>query len=159
MRRFFVPLMIVCVLLLPSGIAQATPPSLASGTYVTWIVDITVVREVGGNTFLTIIKEGNDFGTTMGHLTETENVVVGKHINTFHGVQTCDPCNVGGRLGTYVLRYEGTEDQFGHHRGVYVILSGTGDLANLHGQGTFDGYTASDGTNSGTYSGQFHFDP
>jgi len=158
MRRFLLPLMIVGALLLPSGIALATPPTLSSGTYQDWTMEVTSIRYADGNTFLTIIKEGQLSGTAEGQITETINVVVGEHMNTFHGIQICDPCIVGGRSGTYVARFDG-KGVDGHDRGHWVYLSGTGDLANLHGHGTLEGYAAPDGTSSGTYSGEYHFDP
>lgn len=157
MRRFLVPLMIVGVLLLPSGIALATPPTASSGTYEDWLVEITSIRYADGNIILTEKKEGQLSGTAEGRITETTDIVVGKRVATFHVIQICDPCVVGGRSGTYVARVDGTSED-GHDRGHWVYLSGTGELTNLHGHGTIEGSSWPDGSTSGTYSGEYHFD-
>ena len=158
MRRLLLLLMIAGALLLPVGIAYATPPTAASGTIESQLVETTIIRYPDGNIVLTIKREGQLSGTTEGLITET-TYVVGKRITTVHGIQICDPCSVGGRSGTYVLRFEGTEDPYGHDWGHWVYLSGTGDLANLRGHGTYEGSGAPDGSFSGTYSGEYHFDP
>jgi hypothetical protein len=143
---------------LPLGVAQAIPATASSGIYENWTVDVTSVRYADGNTFLTIEKEGLLTGTTEGLITLTINVRVGKGHNTFTGIQICDPCTVGGRSGTYILRFEGKSVN-GYEQGTWVYLSGTGDLANLHGHGTIEGTSTPDGRSLGTYSGEFHFDP
>jgi hypothetical protein len=157
MRRLLLLLMIVGALLLPFGVAYATPPTLSSGTYGGSAVETTIIRFPDGNMVLTIKREGRLSGTTEGLFTETA-YIVGKRISTFHGIQICSPCTVGGRSGTYVARFEGTSED-GHDRGQWVYLSGTGDLANLRGHGTLEGISAPDGSTSGTYSGEYHFDP
>ena len=53
-----------------------------------------------------------------------------------------------------VIRFVGTVEGFLTSPGHWVIHSGTGGLANLHGQGEFLQVGA-----SGTCSGQIHFDP
>ena len=157
MRRFLLPLIVLSVLLLPAGSALATPPTMSSGTYHDWIVDVPSVRYADGHIFLTLTKHGVLTGSVEGEITETMYIVEGDKIATFKGIQICDPCTVNGRVGTYVARIEGTSKD-GYDQGHYTYLSGTGDLANLRGQGTIDGTSGSD-ESTGTYSGVYHFDP
>ena len=73
----------------------------------------------------------------------------------FNGADVCDPCTVAGRSGTIVLPFSGTVDPSGFVSGRFSIGHGTGDLANLHGVGTFQSSTGV----GGPFSGVYHFDP
>ncbi len=71
--------------------------------------------------------------------------------------------SVGVASGTLTMRLEakghgtigGTDT---HMEGTWVILSGTGGLANLHGQGTWRGPTTNGGIRYFDYDGLIHFD-
>lgn len=86
-------------------------------------------------------------GRTLVHATGAAN---------FHGTETCT-CVVQGRAGTLLFGFEGTGEPNGTFVGHFVILSGTGGLRNLRGQGSIMG--PGPGSVSGTYSGEIHFEP
>lgn len=74
--------------------------------------------------------------------------------SNFNGADVC-ACTVAGRSGTIVLPFSGTVDPSGFVSGRFSIGHGTGDLANLHGVGTFQSSTGV----GGPFSGVYHFDP
>jgi hypothetical protein len=82
-------------------------------------------------------------GTSTIHSDNTAN---------FSGTITCT-CTVSGKSGTLMWSTTGTSTADGSFQGQSFDFRGTGDLANLHGQGTFQGQG-----NQGTYSSQLHFD-
>lgn len=66
--------------------------------------------------------------------------------------ETIDPVTVFGTYeGSLTLRLEYYEDLDGNYKGKWVIISGTGDLTNLRGQGKL--------LPDGTITGMVHFDP
>jgi hypothetical protein len=68
-----------------------------------------------------------------------------------HGVDFISPATVMGKTGTLDFMLNGKSAEGGN----WVIIGGTGDLANLHGQGT---YSPAGGAVV-NYEGQVHFDP
>jgi hypothetical protein len=157
MQRLLLTLMVAGALLLSFGIAQATPPTPATGEVTVLSEDTTSFRQAGGNTLVTLARTGVNSGDIVGDFTQNLNAVLhpSGEIN-FNGTETC-ACTVDGQSGTLVFRLQGKQDyQGGPFRGEIVILSGTGDLANLHGQGTFTGAGAGSST---TYEMWLHFDP
>ena len=62
---------------------------------------------------------------------------------------------VAGVPGTLTQRFQGTGNPVSF-QGQIETLGGTGELANLHGQGTFVGSST---TGVGTYVFHYHFDP
>jgi hypothetical protein len=63
---------------------------------------------------------------------------------------------VGDLCGTLLLRSQGTGGgPYADYTTNMVVLGGTGDLANVHGQGTTQARTGQ----GGTYSLNLHFDP
>jgi len=154
MRRLIIASIIALLFTLPIAVAYASPPIEASGTFSEEPPSITVLRTAGGNTILSWITAGSLTGTVSGTLTDNATIVI-HNTGTwdFQGLVTCS-CTVGSQSGTLFLRYEGKGVAFGPSQAKVVILSGTGGLANLHGQGTFD----LPAPGAGTYSGQFHFD-
>ena len=76
--------------------------------------------------------------------------------STFSGRATCT-CTVAGKSGTLTYSITGTSTANGSFKGQIFDFQGKGDLANLHGQGIFQGQ-GSNGTYQGTYSDQLHFD-
>jgi hypothetical protein len=117
--------------------------------------------EASGNGWLTDLIEGAD----------GELIAVGQWEGTFKGeikhaisggraVKAEFVGSVAGLEGTLemlILKVWGDSAIAGYH-GKWVILSGTGELENLRGQGTFffDNYNP---LPSGPYEGQIHFDP
>lgn len=106
----------------------------------------------GQNTIYTYTQQAEDFGGVTGTYTDEETLTL--HLDntgTFSGTATCT-CTIGGKSGTYMYSFNGTSQPDGSYQGQYTIIQGTGDLANLRGQGEFQGKG-----NQGTYSGQYHF--
>ena len=57
---------------------------------------------------------------------------------------------MAGKTGTLVFGFLGTLAPDGLFEGQFVIIGGTGELANLNGRGTIQ--------SPGTYTGVIHFD-
>ena len=104
-------------------------------------------------------------GTIAGTATETVNArwnsKQGEYPTfkfTSDGIQTFTG-TVQGKAGTFTarVRHQGYLD--GHTRVEETIMSGTGELANLHGTLIFDVYAMDVYHHTGTYSGKLHFAP
>jgi hypothetical protein len=69
-----------------------------------------------------------------------------------HAVDTISPATVMDKTGTLTFMLNGKAGEGGN----WVVIGGTGELANLHGQGTF-----APGANAAVvnYEGQLQFDP
>ena len=136
--------------------AAAGPPATGTGGFAPAGPPVTISsRSADGNTIVTQIQEFNDTGVESG--TETDTVTF-----TFHADGTftlrADVAftgTVAGRAGTLTQRFQGTGNAVSF-QGQIETLSGTGDLANLHAEGTFQG---SPTTGVGTYVFHYHFDP
>lgn len=159
---FFITVLTVTILstlLVP--VAYAGPSEHAEGLwqYKPLILD---VKEADCNTFLTTFEEGMWTGTFEGKSTEDGKVVI--HCSgawSFKGIVSFDG-EVNGKSGTLTMRAVGTRpDALTDWTGTWVIISGTGDLANLHGQGTWWGPGAPAPGVWGDiyYSGEIHFEP
>jgi hypothetical protein len=61
---------------------------------------------------------------------------------------------VDGKSGSLYVNIEGKKNVDGSMDGTWVIIGGTGDLTNLHGQGTFSGVFGGDYS----YTGQIHWE-
>jgi type II secretory pathway pseudopilin PulG len=123
---------------------------------------IDEVRLADGNTFLKTHENGKWTGTFSGKSTEDGKVVIHssgawsfKGTVSFEGV-------VNGKTGTLTMLAVGSRpDENTDWTGKWVILSGTGDLANLRGQGTWSGPGAPAPEQWGDiyYAGDIHFEP
>ena len=153
------PLLIVCLLAfavtLSIPLVHATKPTQVSGTIVALGFTVTGMRLADGNTIVTMIETeslaGDLIGTAVAEVREVIHAsgrVEGQALSTITGTAM-------GKSGTVVLRYVMTGTYGGTFSGEWVILSGTGDLANLRGQGSV---TADTSAGTGTYSGQIHFE-
>ena len=141
---------------------QAGPPETASGQFVYFGTGATP-RFAGCNLFLDITEIAEWTGTFAGWSTD-EGKAVG-HCNGDWSVKetmTFDVVEVDGRIGGLVLsivgsRPAGAAEWYGH----WVILKGTGELANLRGQGSWWGPGAPDPFTPGEifYDGKYHFEP
>lgn len=154
--KSLITFLIVLLLVTLAVPAHAGPPENASGL---WVYEPTVVdiKEAGGNTFFYTTEVGIWTGTFEGDSTEVGVVVWhSAGFNSYKGTVSFVG-SVDGKSGTLTMlavgkkpdRQPGTEWE-----GTWVILGGTGDLANLHGQGVWWG--ASRNIN---YTGNVHFDP
>jgi hypothetical protein len=71
---------------------------------------------------------------------------------TSSGSITCT-CTVAGKSGMLMWSFTDMGTADGSYQGQFFDFHGTGDLAKLHGQGTFQGQRA-----HGTYSTELSFD-
>ena len=147
--------------------ASATTPATGTGVFVLAAPPVTISsRSADGNTLVTVVVVLNDTGVLAG--TDIDTITYTFHPDgtvTFTAV-TAFTGMVAGQSGTVSFRFEGTGDWASFqgqiltvsYQGQIQTLSGTGTgaLATLHGQGTFQG---SDVTGAGTYVFQYHFDP
>jgi hypothetical protein len=136
--------------------ASATAPATGTGGFSPAAPPVTISsRTADGNSIVTQIQAFNDTGVLTG--TETDTVTF-----TFHPDGTLNlraevafTGTVAGRPGTLSQRFQGTGDTVSF-QGHLETLGGTGALADLHGQGTFQGSAT---TGVGTYVFHYHFGP
>jgi hypothetical protein len=159
MKRLLVtavlPLSVLSVPVLGIHSAFASTPAVETGAFSYTSLTITSSRMADGNFFFTGIFTGPFTGALTGPVTQTITEVdhpTGR--SNFSGMITCT-CTVAGTAGTLIMRYEGTGTGPWVFGGQFVIISGTGGLAQLHGSGTFQSTVPL----SGTYSISLHFDP
>ena len=157
--------LVLTLVLVPAVITHATPPTIASGIwyYTPWIAS---TRFADGNMFMEAYTDLPDpdrwEGTFDGiSVDEYKGVIHSTGAWNAMGVALFDGF-VGDREGTLVIWFVGKkQDMLADWSGTWVILSGTGELANLRGQGTWWGPGAPDVGIEGSveYSGKIHFDP
>jgi len=141
-------------------VAYATPPTAGGGWFDLSIPDPNMEIWYAGDNIRMHVWGGGGylFGTFEGKWIhdEWQTVHLADGIVTMHGVwDTPEGVTVNGVSGTVHVRYEGTADPVtGAFQGQFVIVSGTGDLANLRGQGTM--WADESGA---WYTIQYHFDP
>jgi hypothetical protein len=158
--RLFITLLIVILLFILAVPAQAGPPDNAGGRW--WYLPfIDDMKQAGCNTFITSSEIGEWTGTFVGDSTESGKVVA--HCTgqlSFNATVTFDEVTVDGKQGGLVMSVNGTKPAGSEWVGGWVILSGTGDLANLHGQGTWWGPGAPGWEQWGyvDYAGKYHFE-
>lgn len=151
---------LISTLMIP--VVLATPPDSVSGDwfYTPYMVEITKVA--GGNIFKYGEEDGIWVGGFDGISEDSFNVVV--HPS---GFVTCTgqinfDGTVNGESGTMVILFVGKKNlETMLWSGKWVIIGGTGDLANLKGQGTWEGpgWTGPPGPGELSYEGKIHFDP
>ena len=159
--QLLVVLSVVALAFMASSPAMAGPPEAAEGLwqYTSTILD---VRLAGCNTFVKTFENGLWTGTFDGISTEDGQVVI--HCNgawSFNAIVSFEG-TVEGRYGTIEMSVVGTRpDAFSDWEGKFVILSGTGELANLRGQGVWYGPGAAGPGVWGDiyYDGNYHFEP
>lgn len=160
--RLFKTLIIILALALlaPVALAHATTPSEASGHF-TATNTATDTRTAGPNTVLeskiTFTSTGTFVGTCVG---TSHSVIQPDGHATMHGecTFTVTSGEGGTPTGTAIFTLQSFGDGTTFH-GQFVGGHGTGPLAGLHTEGTFDGTTTANGNSSGAYSGEVHFDP
>ena len=152
---FLTPGLVLLALSPLAPAAHGTTPTEGSGTL--QVIDLTPGdgRLAGPNA---VFSEANTFtttGTLLGTLVcQVSGLVRPTGEGTAHATCTFTG-TVQGHSGTAALRvnetFAGDSAQ-----GLFVLAEGTGDLANLHGQGSF---TLNFVTGAGSYSGRFQFAP
>jgi hypothetical protein len=150
-----IAVLMVVLLLTLSVPAYAGQPETAGGD---WFYSSTVLdeKQAGCNTFLTTFETAQWTGTFQGNSTESGQVVryYDGH-RSYNAIVTFDDEILYGKQGGLVLSVVGKRPYAGADwDGKWVILSGTGDLANLHGQGDWFG----PGGGHVEYAGQYHFE-
>jgi len=140
---------------------QAGPLTAAEGLW-QYTPYIESMKVAGGNTFLDTVEVGVWTGTFEGDSTEDGEVVI--HSTgawSFRGTVSFSQVTVDGKSGTLEMHVVGKRpDAFTDWEGSWVITGGTGDLADLHGEGTWWGPGAPDIGLQGDiyYAGQIHFE-
>ena len=163
MRKKISIAILVCMVALLStvwipAVHASTPgkkPIPVSGTWAWW-ADGFSFRFPGGNTIICATEHdtfaGTFAGVGEGPFTVTEHptgFLTGRGRTVFTGT-------VDGKSGTLVIQWVGnTKNDLGWWWFMWVILSGTGELANLRGEGTAWG----PGPAGVDYSGKMHFVP
>lgn len=156
-RWFLLALVIAGATFLPAVTYAQTSPGIipASGTFA--LVAPPEVLSVQSNDGATSITQRVQYGLT-GTLTGT---AVGEELVTLLPNQSAIlqaeltfTGTVDGRFGTLRIVFNGMGTAT--TQGQFVLINGTGELAALHGQGTFEGFPQ---TGTGTYTGAFQFAP
>jgi len=152
--------LVALLFLLSISGAHATEPILVSGTF-DYVFTITGERWADGHWFIEAVEYEDWVGSFEGTAVSFFRVV---WFNFPSG-----PLNVWlrgdfegtamGRSGTMVIQLVGWRYLPGEWAGQWVILSGTGELANLHGQGTWWGPGFGAVGPDIYYSGSVHFEP
>ncbi len=161
-KMLFVLCMVLMILSMAAIPTLAGPPKEAEGLW-QYQPFILGVEQAGCNTILTTFENGIWTGTFEGISTEDGKVVI--HCNGkwyFNAIVTFSELTVDGKSGTLKMSVEGTRPAADTDWvGKSVILSGTDELANLRGQGTWWGPGASGPGTWGDiyYEGNYHFEP
>lgn len=158
-RKLLSAMLVTCtlaLLALPSLPVFATSAVNATGTITVVSFTPTGAKTAGRYTILTGTFIHSYAGNFVG--TDVAPVTIIVHpsgafdfylLSMFTGA-------VNGKSGTMTILFVGKAEGFGMAaKGLWIILSGTGDLANLHGQGRFEGIAGA----GGTYTGRIHFGP
>jgi hypothetical protein len=155
MRRILITA--AAALAVTAGLARpvaASPPETATGTLSIATDTFTTIRIAGGNSFFAEVATGAYSGDLTGPYIDIDTFVLHKD-GSFdaHGTEVCTACTIGGRTGSFTsaFEYSGSGAQFEGH---LTFTGGTGELAGLRGEGTFQG----DGIDN-TYSYRYDFAP
>ena len=160
MRRFFLLLAVVSLLMVPATIAEASPPTPITGEFLLAGGPLfpPELRSADGNLIMTAVFPFAYLGQLSGTSTEETHLVF--HPNETFQVEIIDSCacNLYGRSGTLISRIVGTghgTPNGGTYTGTWTVISATDDLAGLHLTAKFVGTIGV----GGSYTGAYHFDP
>jgi hypothetical protein len=172
-KTLFVLMIAVIAILVVVMPATATPPDTSvSGRWCYGYLEEGEHKSLGQNVFYTLDSTDAWLGTFVGSSQSYGIVLI--HPSGYTLLKDdvyLDPVTVDGKTGTLQMRVNGwlpAGADYDAYEGTWVINGGTGDLANLHGQGTWVNVeflnsecTAIDTglIASVTYSGSIHFDP
>jgi hypothetical protein len=150
---------LLAAVLLSLGLAQpvgASTPVVGTGTITVTpgSFQVTSAHQADGNTIITYTDAGFFSGAISGAYTETGTVIT--HADGSQNIRGDDACTctVLGRTGAYEDSFWATGSAATGFASGSVVVSGSGGLAGLHGEGTFQGTFALT-----TYSAKLHFDP
>ncbi len=158
LKRLVVAALFASALLLPLATAYAAPPTGVSSTFVAGTAGQTGTRTVEGIQYTTFTAEykyaeGPAGGFGGSARADYTHVLYPNNTRSSYGTVTCmRDCTLMGKpyKGSWVMYFIGADGQ-----GQWM-MTGTGDLASLHGQGTW--HTVS-GNAPGRLTGQIHFSP
>ena len=167
----FVSLLTVAMLAVPIAAVSATKPIQIAGKWrPTNTVPISPPKYAGANVFTYFSVEGEYFeGPIIGDFVHTIEIIMHfgepeqmlpatfnwKIERTFEGTVEVNEVTYEGTL-LIRLNAKGTiPGGPGVLKGTWVIISGTDELANLHGQGKWTNLVGAEFY----YEGQIHFDP
>ena len=151
---FLTSAVILSALLIPTVLAEK--PTDVSGTWA-WDATDFSFKYAGGVTFMSATEhdtfsDGTFIGSGVGPFTvrvDPNGFMTGRGRTTFTG-------EVMDKEGTLVIQWTGnTKNDMGYWWFKWVIISGTGELANLRGSG----YCWGPGPSGVTMYGKIHFDP
>jgi hypothetical protein len=162
-RMQWIVALTVLLALLPAGLAQASPPINATGT-VLYLGSAKNIYSRGQHCVLELDAH-HDLTGTIEASCDTQMRII-HHTPCPPGGQGTNRENwlahavctgtVAGRQGTFELHWTAQTDPNGDPTTAgEMVLSGTGDLSNLHGVLEF----SANANQPGTYQGFVHFDP
>jgi hypothetical protein len=156
----FAALAVALLFSMAMSVAYATKPIPVSGQIIILGATNVVTEPAGGsdNSITTLNLYGVFVGSISGSYTSesrwiTHNFGMPDSWTHALGVDTISPAAVMGKTGTITFLLDGKTGE----GGTWVIIGGTGDLANLRGQGKYTPSATS--TYINIYEGQIHFDP
>ena len=134
--------------------AQArSQPFPAKGTATEVSSTTTHVVQDGSTKISSITEQWVIYGGIMGSFTvEETSVLHPDKTATSSGSSTCT-CTIAGKSGTLMWSFTDMGTADGSYQGQFFDFQGTGDLAKLQGQGTFQGQGS-----HATYSTELYFD-
>jgi hypothetical protein len=169
LSMIFIALTIALLLSMSMSIAYATTPMQVTWTSVATGISVQDGKIAGesDNRFLDLSLTAMCTGDIAGIYTSDSHWIIHNWITGVPLLKQPGPVNVHavdyisttfqGKSGTLAILVNHIYyPSIGSSEGTWVIIGGTGELANLHGQGTtFD----PPGPGPTTWTGQVHFDP
>jgi len=163
MKKLVVIWILVCMLLPVASAPATASESVEVSAEIDYWFQPTAIRQAGPNVFMDAVEQQDYRGDMVGTGNSVFTVAMFRDFWTvwlrseFEGV-------IDGREGTLVLQLVGQKPVDGEWSGTWVIISGTGELANAHGGGTWwgPGYRSDEKTpgDPDCYTlGLIHFDP
>ncbi|MBA2284374.1 MAG: DUF3224 domain-containing protein [Ktedonobacteraceae bacterium] len=135
------------------GTHAASQHFTAKGTTTLLNSTTVTVQQDGNNQVSRLTQQSISYGDIAGSFTNDETFILRPDkTGTYSGKSTCT-CTVAGKSGTLIWSFTGTRAADGSFQGQFFDFHGTGNLARLHGQGTFQGQGDHD-----TYSSELYFD-
>ena len=165
----FLALVLAIAMIVPVGVVNAGSGQLEVNGEITFVWNGYFVPEkTVGNTGVTMGEMGHDVnytGDIEGTADELLSFVMNPSTGEFpnfrvnsKGTQVFTG-TVDGYEGTFTAHVRHQMKLDGSGKVEQTIMSGTGDLANLHGTLIFTIYRQEDGSYTGTYSGKLHLAP
>ncbi|MGD8813762.1 MAG: hypothetical protein PVI78_04725 [Anaerolineales bacterium] len=135
MKKSILVVMLIALLsLVPASPALATAPTTGYGWAEFVSYELIDVRTANGITFMTAVEVYTLHGVIEGTYINEFVITIkpdGSFVNRAKAI--CENCTIEGRTGTVVFRAN-------YHPmiGLFSVVKGSGDLSDLHGQGSID---------------------